>query len=147
MFNLFAFEEAPGVQDFDLSVDGREIWTASAVKGNIYGINTETKKITYTIQTGIFGENRERFTKDEKYVLISSLNGSFVHNRSSAKKIFTQIKLGTGASEILVDEICHLISCTSDNYIAMLDLRSFEVKARIDVGEGRTGSPLPPFSV
>ena len=89
MFNLFAFEEAPGVEDFDLLVDGREIWTASAVKGNIYGINTETKKITYAIQTGIFGENRERFTKDEKYVLISSLNGSFVHNRSSAKKIFT----------------------------------------------------------
>src|SRR5207253_4848591 len=62
-----------GDEGFDVSPDGRELWTADAQDGTLTIINLATKAVTATLDAKIFGANRLKFTPDGKLVLISSL--------------------------------------------------------------------------
>jgi YVTN family beta-propeller protein len=126
-----------GDEGFDVSPDGRELWTANAQDGTLSVIDLSTRMVTATLGAKTFGANRLKFTPDGKLVLISSLgDGNLVIYDAASRKEFKRVKIGHGAAGILMDPVRHraLIACGPDNYIAVLDLKTLEVTAHIDVG-------------
>jgi YVTN family beta-propeller protein len=84
-----------------------------------------------------FGANRLKFTPDGKLVLISSLsNGDLVIYDAASREEFKRVHIGHGAAGILMDRggARAFVACSPDNYVAVLDLKTFEVTGHIDVG-------------
>jgi DNA-binding beta-propeller fold protein YncE len=54
-----------GSEGFDVSPDGKQLWTASAQDGKIFVINLTAKKLAATINANVSGANRLQFTPDE----------------------------------------------------------------------------------
>lgn len=54
----------------------------------------------------------------------------------ASHKEFKRVLIGHGAAGILMDPDGNraFVACTPDNYIAIVDLRSFEVTGHVDVG-------------
>ena len=126
-----------GDEGFDVSPDGRELWTANAQDGTLSVIDLKTRTVTATLDAKTFGANRLKFTPGGKLVLISSLgNGDLVIYDAASRKEFKRVKIGHGAAGILMDPdgTRAFIACGPDNYVAVLDLKTFEVTGRIDVG-------------
>jgi YVTN family beta-propeller protein len=126
-----------GDEGFDVSPDGHELWTANAQDGTLSVVDLASRTVTATLDAKTFGANRLKFTPDGKLVLISMLGGGdLVIYDAASRKEFKRVKIGHGAAGILVDPdgTRAFISCGPDNYIAVLDLKSFEVTAHIDVG-------------
>jgi YVTN family beta-propeller protein len=126
-----------GDEGFDISPDGRELWTANAQDGTLSVIDLTTRTVTATLDAKTFGANRLKFTPDGKLVLISSLrDGDLVIYDASSRKEFKRVPIGHGAAGILVDQggSRAFIACSPDNYVAVVDLKTFEVTSHIDVG-------------
>jgi YVTN family beta-propeller protein len=126
-----------GDEGFDVSPDGRELWTANAQDGTLSVIDLTTRTVTATLDAKTFGANRLKFTPDGKLVLISSLgNGDLVIYDAASRKEFKRVKIGHGAAGILIDQAGNraFIACGPDNYVTVLDLKTFEVTAHLDVG-------------
>jgi YVTN family beta-propeller protein len=126
-----------GDEGFDVSPDGRELWTANAQDGTLSVIDLATRTVTATLDAKTFGANRLKFTPDGKLVLISSLrDGDLVIYDAASRKEFKRVKIGHGAAGILMDRDGNraFIACGPDNYVAVLDLKTLEVTSHIDVG-------------
>ena len=131
-----------GSEGFDVSPDGRELWTAAADDGSIYIIDIASKKVTAKIDAGVAGANRLKFTPDGKRVLITSLrNGDLFIFDAGSHQLVRRLNTGRGAAGILVDTDGSraFIGCTADNYVAVIDLQSLTVTGHIDVGGGPDG--------
>lgn len=138
----------PGVEGLDISGDEKELWTASPSTGKIYIIDIDTKKLIQTIDAKIFGANRLKFSNKDEYVLISSLKtGELVIFNPKSRTEIKRLKIGTGASEILIDKNNSriFISCTPDNYVAVLDLKTFQIIKKIDIGGRPDGLTFAEF--
>jgi len=125
-----------GSEGFDVSPDGRELWTAGAEDGTITIIDIAAKKATATIDAKVVGANRLKFTPDGKLVLITSLRTGdlFIYDAASHKEV-KRLNTGRGAAGILVDDDGSraFIGCTADNYVAVIDLKKLEVSGHIDI--------------
>lgn len=131
-----------GSEGFDVSLDGREIWVANAHDGSISIIDFPAKKVTQTIDAGLRGANRLKFTPDGKHVFVSSLGGPdvAVFDAASRKEI-KRIPVGHGAAgiEMQPDDTRVFVASTPDNYVSVIDLKTLEVVGRIDVGQEPDG--------
>jgi YVTN family beta-propeller protein len=126
-----------GDEGFDVSPDGRELWTANAQDGTLSVIDLTTRTVTATLGAKTFGANRLKFTPDGRLVLISSLrDGDLVIYDAASRKEFRRVKIGHGAAGILMDPEGNraFIACGPDNYVVVLDLKTLEVTGHIDVG-------------
>ena len=126
-----------GDEGFDVSPDGKELWTANAYDGTLSVIDLETRKVTATLNAKTFSANRLKFTPDGKLVLISLLgNGDLVVYDAASRKEFKRVPIGHGAAGILMDPegARAFIACSPDNYIAILDLKTLQITGHIDVG-------------
>jgi YVTN family beta-propeller protein len=126
-----------GDEGFDVSPDGRELWTANAQDGTLSVIDLTARRVTATLDAKTFGANRLKFTPDGKLVLISSLrDGDLVIYDAASRKQFKRVKIGHGAAGILMDPEGNraFISCGPDNYVAVLDLKTLKVTSHVDVG-------------
>jgi YVTN family beta-propeller protein len=125
-----------GSEGFDVSPNGRELWTAAADDGTIAIIDLTSKTLTVKIDAKVLGANRLKFTPDGKRVLITSLrNGDlFIYDAASHQQL-KRINTGRGAAGILVDDDGSraFIGCTADNYVAVIDLKTLAVSGHIDI--------------
>jgi len=125
-----------GSEGFDVSPDGKELWTAASDDGTIAVIDLVAKKLTAKIDAKALGANRLKFTPDGKRVLVTSLRTGdlFVYDTASRQEI-KRINTGRGAAGILVDDDGSraFIGCTADNYVAVIDLKTLTVTGHIDV--------------
>jgi DNA-binding beta-propeller fold protein YncE len=128
---------AKGSEGFDVSPDGRELWTAAADDGTICIIDIAAMKVTAKIDAKALGANRLKFTPDGRRVLISSLRTGdlFVYD-AATRQLIKRLSTGHGAAGILVDAdgARAFVGCSADNYIAVIDLKTLEVVNHIDVG-------------
>jgi YVTN family beta-propeller protein len=141
-WNQIVITVGKGAEGFDVSPDGRELWTANAGDGTLSIIDLATRKTAATLDAKIIGANRLKFTPDGKLVLISKLfDGDLVIYDAVSRREFKRVKIGHGAAGILIepDGASAFIACTPDNYVAVLDLKTFEVTGKIDVGGGPDG--------
>ncbi len=126
-----------GSEGFDVSPDGKQLWTAAADDGMIYIIDVASKTTSAKIDAKANGANRLKFTPDGKRVLISSLRTGdvFVFDAASHQLIKT-ISTGHGAAGILMDTDGSraFIGCSGDGYVAVIDLKKLEVTSHINVG-------------
>jgi len=125
-----------GSEGFDVSPDGKELWTAAADDGTIAIIDIASKKVTNTIDAKAIGANRLKFTPDGKRVLVTSLRTGdlFIYDAASHKEL-KRVNTGHGAAGILIDDdgTRAFIGCTADNYVAVVDLKTLQVSTHIDV--------------
>ena len=131
-----------GDEGFDVSPDGRELWTANAQDGSLSIIDLESEKVTATLDAKIFGSNRLKFTPDGKRVLISSLrDGNLFIYDAALRQEFKRVPIGHGAAGILTDSTGEraFVACSPDNYVVVVDLQTLEVSGHIDVGGGPDG--------
>jgi DNA-binding beta-propeller fold protein YncE len=125
-----------GSEGFDVSPDGRELWTASSDDGTIAIINIADRKLSEKIDAKVTGANRLKFTPDGKRVLVSSLRTGdlFIFDAVSHKEL-KRLNTGHGGAGILIDDDGSraFIGCTPDNYIAVIDLKTNEISGHISL--------------
>jgi DNA-binding beta-propeller fold protein YncE len=133
---------ARGSEGFDVSPDGRELWTASAESGVITIIDLEAKKAATQLDAKVQGANRLKFSVDGKLVLITSLHsGEVTIYDVKTRKEVKRLKPGRGCAGILMDPdgTRAFVACTPDNYIAIIDLKTLELGNHIEVGGNPDG--------
>src|SRR6516164_1207426 len=93
-----------GSEGFDVSPDGKELWTAASDDGTISVIDLPTRKLVAKIDAKALGANRLKFTPDGKRVMISSLrNGNLLVYDAASHKELKKVNIGHGAAGILMD--------------------------------------------
>jgi DNA-binding beta-propeller fold protein YncE len=126
-----------GSEGFDVTPDGKQLWTVASDDGVISIIDLASKKKISVIDAKALGANRLKFTPDGKLALISVLRTGdfFVYDVTSRKEI-KRISLGKGGAGIEIDPDGSraFVGCTPENYVAIIDLKKLEVVSRIDVG-------------
>ena len=126
-----------GSEGFDVSPDGRQLWTAASEDGTIAVIDLDAKKLLAKLDAHAQGANRVKFTPDGKKVFISSLGtGDLIVYDAQSQKEVKRLKIGHGAAGILMDPqgARAFVACSADNYIAVIDLRTLEITGRLEVG-------------
>jgi YVTN family beta-propeller protein len=133
---------ARGSEGFDVSPDGRELWTASSEDGTISIIDLGAKRWASKIDARVMGANRVKFTPDGRLVFISSIQAGelTVYDANSHKEV-KRLKVGRGASGILMDPDGSraFVACTGDNYVVIVDLKTLDITQHLNVGGGPDG--------
>ncbi len=136
-WNQTVVEAGRGSEGFDVSPDGRKLWTAASVEGTIFIVDLHSKKLEAKIDAKVIGANRLKFTPDGKLAFISSLSSGdlFIYDTKSQREI-KKLKLGRGCAGILMDPDGSraFVACSADGYIAVVDLQTLEVTGKLDVG-------------
>jgi YVTN family beta-propeller protein len=133
---------ARGSEGFDVSPDGKELWTASAENGLISIIDPAAKKLVGTIDAKVMGANRLIFTPNGKVVFISSLgSGDLTIYDAKSRALVKKLPIGHGAAGILMDPDGSraFVACSPDNYVVVVDLKTLEVTSHIHVGKTPDG--------
>jgi len=132
-----------GSEGFDVSPDGKEIWTGNAQDGTVSVIDFASKKTIQTVPISVKGANRLKFTPDGKLVLVSGLGmfgpgaapsaANLVVLDAASRKEVKQLSLGGGAAGILMDPDGSraFVAVSGGNKVAIVDLKSLSVKGEI----------------
>ena len=124
-------------EGFDLSPDQKEIWVGNGGDGTISVLDYAEKKVVATLNVGLPGINRLKFTRDGKRVLVSTLDRKdlLVLDAATRKEI-KRIPLGAEAAGIEMEPNGRraFVSATFGNYVAVIDLDTLSVIAHIELG-------------
>jgi DNA-binding beta-propeller fold protein YncE len=137
-----------GSEGFDVSPDGKQIWTANAQDNTATVIDFAAKKDIATFPISVQGGNRLRFTPDGKYVLISGLGGgpggpggraasssapNLVVIDATTRKEVKQLNLGGGSAGILMDPDGSraFVASSGGNKVMIINLSNFSVAGEI----------------
>ena len=131
-----------GAEGFDVSPDGKQLWTANAQDGTVTVIDLASKKAVDSFAIPVHGANRLKFTPDGRHVLISALGrfGSREPDHSNLIILDTathhtikSLDLGGGAAGILIPPGggSAFIAVSGGGKVAVLDLASLEVRGQI----------------
>jgi YVTN family beta-propeller protein len=136
-----------GVEGFDVSPDGKEIWAANAQDGTITVIDMAGRKVSQTIAANVRGANRLKFTPDGRRVLVSSLSAPDVAVfDAGTRREIKRIPVGRGAAgiEVQPDGARAFVACSPDNYVAVIDLATLEVTGHVEAGRNPDGMAWVP---
>jgi YVTN family beta-propeller protein len=131
-----------GPEGFDVSPDGGEVWAANSHDGTVSVIDVATKKVSATLNVPTKFANRLKFTPDGKTVLVTDLGtGDLVVLNVQTREEIKRLKLGAGVAGILVvpDGSRAYVAVSTDNKIAVVDLKKLEVVGEIKTGGGPDG--------
>jgi YVTN family beta-propeller protein len=131
-----------GAEGFDVSPDGKEVWAANAQDGTISVIDVAAQRVTDTLAARVNGANRLKFTPDGKMVFVSTLGGpELVILDAATRRDIKRLPIGTGAAGIQMqpDGARAYVACTPDDNVAVIDLKTLAVAARIDAGRQPDG--------
>ena len=141
-WNETAIAVGKGPEGFDLSPDGKQIWVANSRDGSVSAIDVATKRVVQTFGVQTKRSNRLKFTPDGRLVLISDLDaGDLVVLDRARKKEVKRMKLGREPAGILVEPggARAYVAVTGDDNVAVIDLKSLELTARLSTGKGPDG--------
>ena len=131
-----------GPEGIDLSPDGRQIWSAHSRDGGISIIDVASKKVTDTINVGTKRSNRVKLTPDAKFALVSDLDaGEVVVLDTQSRNVIAHIALGKAPEGILMPATGGLayVAVNGDNFVAVIDLKTWQVTKKISTGTGPDG--------
>ena len=131
-----------GPEAFDLSPDGREIWTAHSRDGGVSIIDLASKKVIQTLTLGTKRSNRLKFTPDGRMVLITDLDaGQLLVLDRATRKESKRIAMGKTPEGILVtpDGSRAYVGVAGENHVAVVDLKTLEITGQVDTGKGPDG--------
>jgi len=131
-----------GAEGFDLTPDEKEVWVANAQDGTISVVDLAAKRVTQTLDAGVKGANRLKFTPDGTLAFVSTLRGPDVTVlRVATRKVVKRIPVGRGAAGIQMqsDGARVYVACTPDDNVAVIDVKSLSVIGRIAAGKQPDG--------
>ena len=129
-------------EGFDLTPDGKELWAANTHDGTVSIVDLAAERFVRSFRVDTKGSNRLKFTPDGRLVLISDIEaGDLLILEHATKKLLKRMPVGQHPSGILVepDSARAYVAVTGDNYVAVIDLKSLELAARISPGNGPDG--------
>ncbi len=118
----------------DEAGDPQTVWVANAVEGTVSIVDWKSRAVAGTIQANLPTANRLRFTPDRRLAVISrEKSGEVAVLDVAGRRVLRQIRVGTGAAGVLVepDGERAYVSCSPDNWVAVLDLKKMDVVGRI----------------
>jgi DNA-binding beta-propeller fold protein YncE len=131
-----------GAEGFDVSPDEHEAWTGDDA-GNITIIDLTAERSEASFALDIRGANRLKFTPDGDRVLLTTHTGRDLlvfdaHTRKLVKRIPIEER---GASGIQIEPNGKraFIACPRDHYVAVVDLTTLAMTAKIDAGREPDG--------
>jgi YVTN family beta-propeller protein len=131
-----------GAEGFDISPDGKQIWAANAQDGTVSVLDAAEKKVIDTLNANVGSANRLKFTPDGSLVFVSTLGGpDLVILDAKTRREVKRLRIGHGAAGIQMqpDGTRAYVSCTPDNYVAVIDLKSLQVAGHIEAGKQPDG--------
>ena len=131
-----------GPEGFDVSPDKKELWAANSHEGTVSVIDLASRKVVATFAVPTKFANRVKFTPDGKMVLISDLGtGDLIVLDAATRKEVKRVNLGRGVAGILIppDGARAYVAVSSDDNVAVFDLKSLAVTGRIATGKGPDG--------
>jgi len=141
-WNVTLVPVGKGPEGIDISPDGKELWAAHSRDGRVSVIDIATRKVTETLDAQTKRSNRLKITPDGKLVLISDLEGGelVVFDRVNRKEV-KRMQLGRSPEGILIepDGSRAYVAVAGDNNVAILDLKTLRLTARISTGPGPDG--------
>ena len=123
-----------GAEGFDVSADGRLLWTARP-DGYIVIVDLNKKQVKAMINTHVEGLHRIKLTPDGKTVCVVSVKtGDLLFYNAASRKMELKMNIGQGAGIYMDGESNRMfISCTPNNYVAVIDLLTRKEIRRIEV--------------
>jgi YVTN family beta-propeller protein len=131
-----------GPEGIDLSPNGREVWSAHSRDGGVSVIDVASKRVTQTIDIGTKRSNRIKLTADGRFALVSDLDaGDLVVLDAAARKVIKRVALGKSPEGILIapDASRAFVAVNGDNYVAVVDLKTWTVTRKLQTGRGPDG--------
>lgn len=136
-----------GAEGFDVSPDGKQLWAANAGDGTVSIVDIASKSVTQTFPVPAKHSNRLKFTPDGKLALISdpTTGNVFVIDVASRQSI-KQLTAGRGVTGLLVapDGAKAYAAATTENWVAVIDLKTLEISGKIASGTGPDGMDWVP---
>ncbi len=142
VWNIIVIPAGRGAEGFDVSPDGKQLWTGNTQDATVTVIDLAARKALETFAIPVGGANRLKFTLDGKHVLVSGL-GTFGARESdhanlividtSTHKTVKTLDLGGGAAGILVPpkgDVAY-VAVSGGNKVSVVDLKTFEVRGQI----------------
>jgi YVTN family beta-propeller protein len=130
-----------GPEGFDLSPNGRELWTAHSRDGGVSVIDVPSRKVVHTLNIATKRSNRIKLTPDGKYALVSDLDaGEVVVIDAAARKEIKRVAVGPMAEGIVIpDNNRAFVAINGEDYVAVLDLKTWAVTRKLVTGKGPDG--------
>ena len=137
-----------GVEGFDVSPDGKEIWAANAGDGTVTIIDVANKTVKATVPISVNRANRLKFTPDGKQVLISGLGGGSSSGGGNVEIVdaathheIKSLDLGGGSGGILIvpDGSKAYVAVSQKNKVVAIDLKELKVIGEIPTGKNPDG--------
>jgi YVTN family beta-propeller protein len=131
-----------GPEGIDFSPDGREVWSAHSRDGGVSIIDVASKKVVQTIDLGTKRSNRIKLTPDAKFALVSDLEaGELIVLDAPARRVLKRLPLGKNPEGILIPPAGGVayVAVNGDNFIAVVDLKNWQVTKKISTGIGPDG--------
>jgi YVTN family beta-propeller protein len=131
-----------GPEGIELSADGKTLWSAHSRDGGVSIIDVATKKVLHTIDLGTKRSNRIKLTPDGKFALVSDLDaGDLVVVDTATRKETKRLALGRMPEGILIPPggTQAYVAVNGDNFVAVVDLKSWQVTKKISTGTGPDG--------
>lgn len=141
-WNMTHIPVGQGPEGFDLTPDGKQLWTAHSRDGGVSVIDLATKKVINTFNVQTKRSNRLKFTPDGRLILISDLDaGELVVLEHATRKELKRLKVGRGLADILItpDSRTAYAAATGDNNVGIIDLRTLDLTGRLETGVGPDG--------
>lgn len=131
-----------GPEGFDVSADGRQLWTAHSRDGGVSVVDLPSKKVVETIDVGTKRSNRLKLTRDGRLALISDLDGGeLIVVDVPARKVSKRLALGKMPEGILLapDGSRAFVAVNGDDHVAVVELKTLSVTSKIATGDGPDG--------
>jgi YVTN family beta-propeller protein len=131
-----------GPEGIELSADGKTVWSAHSRDGGVSVIDVATKKVLHTIDLGTKRSNRIKLTADGKFALVSDLDaGDLIVVDTSTRKEARRLALGRMPEGILIPPggTQAYVAVNGDNFVAVVDLKTWQVTKKIETGVGPDG--------
>ena len=121
----------------DAAGHAKTIWVANATEGTVSVLDFATRQVTATIAAAVPTANRLKFTPDHRQALISrEKSGELTVVDVATQKVTHRIAIGSGAAGVLIapDGGRAYVSCSPDNDVVVLDLKTFTIVGKIQPG-------------
>lgn len=130
-----------GPEGIDLAPDGKTVWSAHSRDGALSVIDVASKKVMHTIDIGTKRSNRIKLTADGRLALVSDLDGGeLVVVDTASRTVVRRVALGRMPEGVLIAPDGRVfVAVNGDNYVAVIDPKTWQVTARIQPGGGPDG--------
>lgn len=139
-WNVTIIPTGHGAEGIDITPDEKEVWVLNGEDSSISIIDVATRKVVHTVDLKTDGPLRVTITTDGKYALVPSGTGELLVVDTKSREVIKRIpNVGTRSHGVVVspDSAFAYVAAQGEAEVAVVDLKTFTVTARIPTGTGK----------